>query len=124
MASKLGNSLRLVTFEHLKTKSLKVGAQLKDYSGVIDLSISLKVRDMRHFLEERAKDPVKFDNTINELVQSGKNFVSTNDIKLKAPIYNPEKVLCIGLNYVDHAKETNMPIPKEPVCFSKFFQVQ
>ena len=36
------------------------------------------------------------------------------------PIPNPGKVICIGLNYRDHAIETKAPIPKEPVVFNKF----
>ncbi len=39
---------------------------------------------------------------------------------LLAPVPHPGKVLCIGLNYRDHAEETGMPFPDEPVCFSKF----
>lgn len=35
-------------------------------------------------------------------------------------VARPWKVLCIGLNYSDHAKESGMDIPKEPVLFSKF----
>lgn len=42
--------------------------------------------------------------------------------ELLAPIPDPGKVLCIGLNYRDHALETNSPIPNEPVCFGKFTQ--
>lgn len=41
---------------------------------------------------------------------------------LLAPIPDPGKVICIGLNYRDHALETRSPIPDEPVCFSKFTQ--
>lgn len=40
--------------------------------------------------------------------------------RLLAPVPNPGKVLCIGLNYRDHAIESNAPIPTEPICFSKF----
>lgn len=40
--------------------------------------------------------------------------------KLLAPIPDPPKVICIGLNYRDHAAEGGAPIPKEPVLFSKF----
>ena len=42
--------------------------------------------------------------------------------RLLAPIDNPSKVICIGLNYRDHALETNSPIPSEPVVFNKFPQ--
>jgi len=37
-----------------------------------------------------------------------------------APVPRPGKVICIGLNYKDHAAESNMPIPEKPVMFSKF----
>src|SRR5262245_60622607 len=36
------------------------------------------------------------------------------------PVASPEKIICIGLNYRDHAAESNMEIPKEPVFFNKF----
>jgi 2-keto-4-pentenoate hydratase/2-oxohepta-3-ene-1,7-dioic acid hydratase in catechol pathway len=38
---------------------------------------------------------------------------------LGCPVYKPSKVICIGLNYAKHAKETNAPIPKEPIIFFK-----
>jgi 2,4-diketo-3-deoxy-L-fuconate hydrolase len=34
-------------------------------------------------------------------------------------IGRPSKIVCIGLNYADHARETNAPIPKEPIIFFK-----
>jgi len=38
-----------------------------------------------------------------------------------APLLScPEKIVCVGLNYMKHAKEVNLPIPKQPVLFSKF----
>lgn len=40
--------------------------------------------------------------------------------RLLAPIQNPGKVICIGLNYRDHAEESGVPVPSEPVIFSKF----
>jgi 2-keto-4-pentenoate hydratase/2-oxohepta-3-ene-1,7-dioic acid hydratase in catechol pathway len=36
-----------------------------------------------------------------------------------APIQRPSKIVCIGLNYSDHARESNMELPKEPVIFFK-----
>jgi 2-keto-4-pentenoate hydratase/2-oxohepta-3-ene-1,7-dioic acid hydratase in catechol pathway len=46
--------------------------------------------------------------------------VPLDRVKLHAPIPRPPKVICIGLNYRDHAIESNMPIPTIPVVFSKF----
>ncbi|MGZ3845625.1 MAG: fumarylacetoacetate hydrolase family protein [Flavisolibacter sp.] len=56
------------------------------------------------------------------------NFVDSNkdklpklskDVRLASPIARPSKIVCIGLNYADHAKETNAQVPKEPIIFFK-----
>ena len=41
-------------------------------------------------------------------------------VALRAPILRPPKIVCIGLNYRDHAAETRLPIPEVPVVFSKY----
>jgi 2,4-diketo-3-deoxy-L-fuconate hydrolase len=40
--------------------------------------------------------------------------------RLGPPLARPSKIVCIGLNYRDHAAESKMPIPEKPVVFSKF----
>jgi 2-keto-4-pentenoate hydratase/2-oxohepta-3-ene-1,7-dioic acid hydratase in catechol pathway len=39
--------------------------------------------------------------------------------RIGAPVARPHQILCVGLNYADHAAETGAPIPAEPVVFSK-----
>lgn len=41
------------------------------------------------------------------------------DLRVGAPVARPGKVVCIGLNYRDHAEETGAPLPEEPVVFMK-----
>ena len=41
-------------------------------------------------------------------------------VQLLPPILDPPKIICMGLNYRDHAAETGAKIPSEPVLFSKF----
>lgn len=41
------------------------------------------------------------------------------ETRLGAPLVRPSKIVCIGLNYVSHAKETGMEVPKEPILFFK-----
>ena len=41
------------------------------------------------------------------------------NVRLGSPVARPSKIICIGLNYVDHCKETNAPIPTEPILFFK-----
>lgn len=42
------------------------------------------------------------------------------DVQLLAPIPRPRKLICVGLNYRDHAEETGAQIPKVPTIFNKF----
>ena len=42
-----------------------------------------------------------------------------NSVRIGSPISRPSKIVCIGLNYADHAKETNAAVPTEPVIFLK-----
>jgi 2-keto-4-pentenoate hydratase/2-oxohepta-3-ene-1,7-dioic acid hydratase in catechol pathway len=42
------------------------------------------------------------------------------EVKFHAPIVDPRKIVCVGLNYRDHAEETGAAIPKEPILFSKY----
>jgi len=43
----------------------------------------------------------------------------SDDVRLGAPVARPSKIICVGLNYIDHAKETNAPVPAEPILFFK-----
>ncbi len=43
----------------------------------------------------------------------------SQNIRLGSPVARPSKIICIGLNYVDHCIETNAPIPQEPIIFFK-----
>jgi 2,4-didehydro-3-deoxy-L-rhamnonate hydrolase len=45
--------------------------------------------------------------------------VITDNQRFGSPILRPSKIICIGLNYMDHAKEAGMELPKEPIIFFK-----
>ncbi|HEX3519461.1 MAG TPA: fumarylacetoacetate hydrolase family protein [Solirubrobacteraceae bacterium] len=42
------------------------------------------------------------------------------DVRLCAPVPDPQKIICLGLNYRDHAAETGQEIPTSPIWFAKF----
>jgi acylpyruvate hydrolase len=46
--------------------------------------------------------------------------VALADAKLLAPVGDPQKIVCLGLNYSDHAEETGQEIPPAPMWFAKF----
>ena len=46
--------------------------------------------------------------------------IALDSVRLGPPIPDPDKILCLGLNYKDHAAEANMDLPVAPVIFPKF----
>lgn len=46
--------------------------------------------------------------------------IDLKSVHLMSPIQKPSKIICVGLNYRDHAVEAKMPIPSVPTIFSKF----
>ncbi|HJY69107.1 MAG TPA: hypothetical protein VJ254_20475, partial [Streptosporangiaceae bacterium] len=43
---------------------------------------------------------------------------ATEEVQLLAPLRRPGKVICVGLNYRDHCRETGIPEPAQPVMFA------
>lgn len=74
--------------------------------------------DMRSFLElgapatELAQEIASAGNT--------ENGVPLGDVKLLAPISNPSKIVAIGLNYMDHVRETGAKVPELAIMFTKY----
>ncbi|WP_114789145.1 fumarylacetoacetate hydrolase family protein [Niabella yanshanensis] len=56
-----------------------------------------------------------------QYIQDNKSSLVTisEEERLDSPVARPSKILCIGLNYADHAKETGATVPTEPVIFMK-----
>src|SRR5712692_10100336 len=79
-----------------------------------EIAAALVPSSTRAFLEggEAAQDAIA---GITEWVT-----VPASNARLHAPITDPGKFICIGLNYRDHAAEANQPIPKEPPIFAKW----
>lgn len=46
--------------------------------------------------------------------------VAVTDVELAPPVTDPEKILCIGLNYREHAAEGDLEVPVSPIVFAKF----
>ena len=46
--------------------------------------------------------------------------ISLTDVTLHPPVTDPQKIICLGLNYRDHAEETGQEIPTAPMWFAKF----
>ena len=56
---------------------------------------------------------------LSDFIQNNKLTGLSEGVRLGCPLARPSKIVCIGLNYIDHAKETNATPPAEPVIFLK-----
>lgn len=81
--------------------------------------------DMRGFLEgghkslEYAKEAIQFALENSEYKGTQLVFKREN-VKLEAPVTNPEKIICVGHNYREHILEMGRDLPSNPVVFAKF----
>jgi 2-keto-4-pentenoate hydratase/2-oxohepta-3-ene-1,7-dioic acid hydratase in catechol pathway len=55
-----------------------------------------------------------------EAARSGETRIEPSKATLLAPVPDPAKIVCLGLNYRDHAAESKMDVPAEPILFSKY----
>uniref|UniRef100_A0A8C0IU38 Fumarylacetoacetate hydrolase domain containing 2A n=1 Tax=Chelonoidis abingdonii TaxID=106734 RepID=A0A8C0IU38_CHEAB len=110
-------AMRLVQFQ-TGSDGPRIGLEERDGGNVIDLNAfdpSLP-RRMREFLE--VGDAALA--IARRAQESGQHILPRAQVNLLAPIPNPGKVICVGLNYADHCLEQNVKIPEEPIIFSKF----
>lgn len=56
---------------------------------------------------------------MHRALETGKHRFDVEKVQLCSPVLNPDKIICIGLNYRDHCAELNLPSPEEPAVFSK-----
>ncbi len=101
-------------------KLIRFGAQGKEKIGVqidgVNYDVSAFGGDYNEqFFAENGVARLEEFVKANE----GKLFEVPQGERIGAPFARPSKIVCIGLNYLDHAKETNAPIPAEPIIFMK-----
>jgi len=99
-------------------KLIKFGEPGKEKTGVI---IDNKRYDTSAFGEDYGEQFFETDGLarLSRFVEDNMLAEIPDDVRLGSPLARPSKIVCIGLNYVDHAKETNATPPTEPVIFMK-----
>ena len=99
-------------------KLVRFGKPGREKPGIIDEEG--QIRDLSSKLKDI--DGKAINSNSLKLVQRV-NLKKLNIVKgkprLGVPVSNIGKIVCIGLNYVDHAKEVGAPLPKEPIIFLK-----
>lgn len=111
-----GNKMKLVSFSRLG--KARFGAVVKD--GVIDLTGKLDpdVNTIKELISLHMEDQAE------EFIAGKNKDLSFSDIIFLPVIPDPEKIMCVGLNYVEHKKETGRPDVDNPTIFTRFANSQ
>lgn len=105
--------MRLVSFR----KDGHVGSGIVRENGIFALS-GVGFDDALSFISAGAEVRERVDHLANSA--SSRDLLPANSVRLTAPIPRPSKILCVGLNYRDHAVESKMEIPAVPTIFAKY----
>lgn len=101
-------------------KLLRFGESGNEKPGMF---VDGKIIDVSSFGEDFGEKFFETDG-LNRLTKwfnenKGRLPMINNTVRLGAPFTRPSKIICIGLNYSDHAKETGASLPAEPIIFFK-----
>ena len=104
--------------------------RLLTYRGERGPSVAAKIED--RFVDLNQADPT-LPRSLKALLALGSDGmkraeraaeagdpIAGTSITFLPPIVRPSKIICVGLNYADHARETGAQIPDEPLIFNKF----
>ena len=103
---KLDELLLNSKFEHVKNMEDFIALNSKGIKRLYQLLAELKILETK-------------DNDLFNEIKLNTFFLFKN-IKLLPPISNPQKIICLGCNFSDHAKEAHLVVPKNPMIWGKF----
>ncbi len=105
--------MRLVTFE----RADGLAAGILRGGEIVPLEALGGPDSVREFI---ALDAAVRDDLADASAEFDGETVGADEVRLGPPVTDPQKILCIGLNYRDHAEETGMAAPDSPIVFAKF----
>ena len=99
-------------------KLVRYGQPGKEKPGLIDAAG--KLRDLSGVVSDIGPDQLS-DKVLAKLakLKTDKLPLVKGKPRMGCPVANVRKFIAIGLNYADHAAESNLPVPKEPIVFMK-----
>jgi 2-keto-4-pentenoate hydratase/2-oxohepta-3-ene-1,7-dioic acid hydratase in catechol pathway len=94
--------------------AVRSGSRLADFTA---LGFDGTTRDLLRLGADRIEQLLR---RAAQTAEAWQEIDRLNGITFGPPVPDPDKVLCIGLNYREHAREAGLPIPPVPVVFAKF----
>jgi len=118
--------MRLVTYE--ASKKWRAGIAIED--KVVDAATAAQTANIdfdgaevsnRNIIQLSPEQQSQLEESARELANSNEAGVHLmNDVLLGPPIPDPDKIICLGLNYKSHAEEAELKLPEAPMLFAKF----
>ncbi len=95
---------------------------VKVEAGIIDVTEEAKKYSMQMpaSIEQYINSGEIGSFALNELMEREVQIIPEGQVVYAPCVINPEKIICVGLNYVSHQDECDITIPQEPILFSKF----
>jgi 2-keto-4-pentenoate hydratase/2-oxohepta-3-ene-1,7-dioic acid hydratase in catechol pathway len=114
--------MRLITFTPAEAPAQRAGLLVDqtvfEAGPLVGLSATTSVRSL---LEQGPDVLAALDRAASRAVAAdGDRCYRVQDVALGPPIPDPDKILCVGLNYRAHARESGLELPKVPTFFAKF----
>lgn len=117
--------MRLGQFTPAKSDVPRAGIVAEAADAVIDVAeageaagINLQRRTTRLLATWRWREKVAM--AVDRALETGRGVYDPSEVTRHAPVTAPDKIVCVGLNYRDHAEESGGEPPDKPVLFAKF----
>jgi 2-keto-4-pentenoate hydratase/2-oxohepta-3-ene-1,7-dioic acid hydratase in catechol pathway len=123
--------MKLVTYTKANAPK-SIGIWMEEYildlpSAATEFKFTGIPADMKTFLETGRHGMAaarEIQKKVNLALEKGKKaacLVPAEKVKLLPPVDKPEKIICIGQNYIDHCREQGVKPPEKPIIFAKFW---
>lgn len=113
--------MRIARYQHKQRESYGIVEQqrlhcLPHLAKRLDKRLPLRMED---FIAV-GKEALDIAETLQARIREDEGAaLSRDEVSLMAPVFAPPKIVCLGLNYVDHAAESGKTVPREPIFFMK-----
>jgi 2-keto-4-pentenoate hydratase/2-oxohepta-3-ene-1,7-dioic acid hydratase in catechol pathway len=111
--------MRLVTYRDGETVSagVLIDDEILPAAAAAQAGLDIQSSSVRVLLESLEPDTLA---RLGEAAPSAGGRLSCDAVTLMPPVPDPQKVICLGLNYRDHAAESGQEVPQQPLWFGKF----
>ncbi|MEW9669434.1 fumarylacetoacetate hydrolase family protein [Ammoniphilus sp. 3BR4] len=116
----------MITINFYKGNRLTLG--VKTEKGILDVEEAIKQcrehkyipKTVSNLIEDGEKGRESLAELVDTVYQEDSLFLQEDSLEFGPCVSEPQKIICVGLNYKRHAEECKMPYPDTPILFSKF----